>query len=101
MKRIQTVLVLLTAILLVSASVSVPAVHAGDSYSIELPQAGLKSGDQEAGNESAPIDPEGDPDGLDDTNDGPSARAQGVEFEGAEWAKYLLFLLSQIQLLAL
>ena len=101
MKRIPTVLVLLVAALLVSASVSVPAVHAGDSYSIEVPQADLKTGNQDGTQDGAPIDDEGDPDGLDDTNDGPTAREQGWGFDDAEWAEYLLLLLSQIQLLAL
>ncbi len=101
MKRIHKILVLLVAVLLVSASVSVPAVYAGESQSIEVPQVDLRSGDQDATLDGAPIDDEGDPDGLDDTNDGPEARAQGWGFDDAEWAEYLLLLLSQIQLLAL
>ena len=102
MKRIPMVLVLLVAVLLASASVSVPAVHAADSYSIEVPQVDLKSGDQDVGLDGSPVDDnEGDPDGMDDTNDGPSARAQGWGFDDADWVEYLFFMLSQIQLLAL
>lgn len=101
MKRVPLVLVLLVAVLLASSSVSVPAVYAGDSDSIAVPQVDLRSGDQDITLDGAPIDEEGDPDGLDDTNDGPSVRTSGRGFEGAEWVDYLLFLLSQIQLLAL
>ncbi len=101
MKRVPLVLVLLVAVLLASSSVSVPAVYAGDSNSIAVPQVDLRSGDRDITLDGAPIDDEGDPDGLDDTNDEPSARAMGWGFEDAEWVDYLLFLLSQIQLLAL
>jgi hypothetical protein len=101
MKRIPMVLVLLVAVLLASSSVSVPAVYAGDSNSIAVPQVDLRSGDQDITLDGVPIDDEGDPDGLDDTNDGPITSVLGWGFADAEWADYLLFLLSQIQLLAL
>jgi hypothetical protein len=101
MKRIPMVLVLLVTVLLAASSVSVPAVYAVGSDSIAVPQVDLRSGDQDITLDGAPIDDEGDPDGLDDTNDGPDALARGWGSADAEWVDYLLFLLSQIQLLAL
>jgi hypothetical protein len=99
MNRILKILILIAIASVFAVSVTADNVYAGN-YSIAVPDVDVRSGDTEAGLDGVPADDEGDPDGMDDTNDGP-AMAAPTGMSSADWAEYLLLILTQMQYMGL
>ncbi len=99
MNRILKILILMAVVSVFAVSVTAGDVYAGND-SIVVPDSDVRSVDLEAGLNEAPAEDEGDPDGMDDTNDGPCAAAP-LGMSAAEWEQYLLFLLLQLQFMGL
>jgi len=113
MKRIHMILVLLVAVLMVSTTPLVPSAYADDGGSILVPGFLARAGDLEVTTNAVPPDgddSEGDPDSMGDglskdfsdtgaaanSTGGPQGSAGSMSVE-----EYLLYILSQIQLLVL
>ena len=99
MNRITKILVLLAVMSVFAVSVTAVDVYAGEDV-IGLPSNDVKFGELEAGHNGAPPEDEGDPDGMDDTNDGPALLSQSG-MSAVEWDQYLLFIMTQLHVIGL
>ncbi|MFT5232112.1 MAG: hypothetical protein ACI9UK_002322 [Candidatus Krumholzibacteriia bacterium] len=99
MNRITKILVLLAVMSVFAVSVTAVDVYAGEDV-IDLPSHDVKSGELEAGLNGAPLEDEGDPDGMDDTNDDPSMLAPSG-MSAVEWEQYLLLIMTQLHFMGL
>jgi len=104
MNRILKILILIAVTSLFAVTVTADNVYAG-SDAIIAPGDVVRSGEVnnsewEAGLDGAPAGDEGDPDGMDDTNDGPAMAAPNG-MSSAQWAGYLLLILTQLQYMGL
>ena len=99
MNRITKILVLLAFMSVFAVSFTAVDVYAGQD-ALALPSDDVKSGELEADLNGAPLEDEGDPDGMDDTNDDPALFAPSG-MSAVAWDQYFLFIMTQLHFIGL